>query len=207
MTDAVSGNNLTVKHVDAKRFYRERTYLTLSVDENAFDGTGRGIGLRYGYRSRSEDPQLLAADPYLRYGRNPINFPCEDGSYTWSVAEADARNSGIPGKCTQRIRATGTIRSATENELVRQLAAAFNTDLMIGGSDQLVEGTQWYSNGSAGDRFWQGTSTGSAVDAAYNNFATGEPNDSGNEDGLYFWYTTGEWNGCCGFRPCCRLPC
>lgn len=55
----------------------------------------------------------------------------------------------------------------------------------IGASDQGGENEwSWIGNAAAidGFQFWEGNANGDPVDGAYSNWASGEPNNTGNED-------------------------
>ena len=69
-----------------------------------------------------------------------------------------------------------TITSATENNEVKAVATGSE---WVGGSDIEVEGTWKWVTGEE----W-----------TYSNWNSGEPNNSGNEDGLEFYAHTGKWN-------------
>ncbi len=73
-----------------------------------------------------------------------------------------------------------TVRSASENAFLQPLAAAAGKEMWLAGNDITQEGLwRWQSAGNDTDAFWQGTSTGMKMNAAYTNWAAGEPNDNG----------------------------
>jgi Lectin C-type domain/Domain of unknown function (DUF2341) len=81
------------------------------------------------------------------------------------------------------------VNDATENEYVR---TRISTSSWVGGTDAAVEAAWRWTDDNA--QFWQGTSTGSAVNAAYTNWNTGEPNDGGsNEDCAELASAGGKW--------------
>lgn len=86
-----------------------------------------------------------------------------------------------------------TVTSAAENQLISTKA---NGNGWIGASDAASEGTwKWVTGPEAGTQFWQGTGSGSSVGGNYNNWASGEPNDSGgNEDYAHFYGTSSDSN-------------
>ncbi|NVK07191.1 MAG: putative Ig domain-containing protein, partial [Marivivens sp.] len=85
-----------------------------------------------------------------------------------------------------------TVTSAEENAFVASKLAG---EGWMGASDATTEGAwYWVTGPEAGTQFWQGTSTGTVVGGEYNNWASGEPNDSGsNEDHAHF-LSGGTWN-------------
>lgn len=110
------------------------------------------------------------------------------GSISANEALTDAQNQTAYG-------ATGylaTITSEAENNFV---AARLQGDGWMGASDVTSEGDwKWISGPEAGTSFWSGLSGGAAVGGMYENWATGEPNNAGNEDCGQFYITTGMWN-------------
>ena len=63
VTDAVSGNNLTVKHTSESGFTASEATLTFGVDENAIDGTVVGSVTGVDAEREALIASLLAADP------------------------------------------------------------------------------------------------------------------------------------------------
>lgn len=89
-----------------------------------------------------------------------------------------------------------TITSAEENDYI---ASRLNDAGWMGASDVSVEGDwKWVTGPENGTSFWLGTGSGSAVSGRYENWASGEPNNSGGgagEDCAQFLAgSTGEWN-------------
>ncbi len=84
------------------------------------------------------------------------------------------------------------ITSSDENSFV---AARISQDGWFGASDSGTEGTwKWLDGPESGTTFWIGTASGSAQDGAYENWATGEPNQSGDEDCSQFYANGSGWN-------------
>lgn len=82
------------------------------------------------------------------------------------------------------------ITSSDENSFV---AARITQDGWFGASDSGVEGTwQWLDGPEAGTTFWTGTASGTA--SGYENWAGGEPNQSGDEDCSQFYANGSGWN-------------
>lgn len=84
-----------------------------------------------------------------------------------------------------------TITSLAENQFVASRLAGQG---WMGASDAAVEGVwKWETGPETGVQFWQGLSTGSVTGGLYNNWASGEPNNAGDEDYAHF-LTNGQWN-------------
>ncbi len=82
------------------------------------------------------------------------------------------------------------ITSSDENTFV---ANRLTQDGWFGASDSGVEGTwQWLDGPESGTTFWTGTASGTA--SGYENWATGEPNQSGDEDCSQFYANGSGWN-------------
>lgn len=193
ITESVSGNNLTVKHTTESGFTASEATLTFGVDENAIDGTV--VGSIGGVDAEREAliASLLAADSTLVYSAETGKFyKFWSGSGVYSSAETNAASQLLNGAGGE----LATIRSAHENDLIMQaynLAGASN-GAWLGGTDVTVEGEwRWQDSGNDIDQFWSGASNGYAVDNVYENFASGEPNNSGGEDYLSI-SATGLWN-------------
>ncbi len=106
-----------------------------------------------------------------------------------------------------------TSTSSTENDFIKQ---KLSTDGWIGGSDDYtqinrVKGTTytsqtqtegnwyWVTGPEAGTPISTGNGTPAAVGGAYMNWATGEPNNSGNENFMQFYSANaGKWNDLAG---------
>ena len=96
-----------------------------------------------------------------------VTFQRITGNFNFNQAVLDAENRGGH---------LATITSATENNAVKAVATGSE---WVGGSDTKVEGTWQWVTGEE----W-----------TYSNWNSGEPNNSGNEDGLEFYANTGKWN-------------
>ena len=72
-----------------------------------------------------------------------------------------------------------TIRSQAEQDAVQAIVGT--NDVWIAASDADVEGRwEWDADPDDGVQFWNGDSNGTAVNFEYSNWASGEPNNSGN---------------------------
>ncbi|HBE69261.1 MAG TPA: hypothetical protein DDW52_14020, partial [Planctomycetaceae bacterium] len=192
VTESVSGNNLTVKHTSESGFTASDSTLTVSVEENAIDGTVVGAVSGTDAEREAQIATLLAADPELIYSAETGKFYKAVASSTgWDVASTNAQSTALNGVNGQ----LGTIRSATEQEIVSGLAASMGAELWLGGVDETVEGEwRWIAEGAEADMFWSGDENGYSFDSAYNNWQSGRPdNYNGTQHYLYI-KPDGEWN-------------
>ncbi|HEU0035972.1 MAG TPA: lectin-like protein [Kofleriaceae bacterium] len=86
------------------------------------------------------------------------------------------------------------IGDTAENAFIRTTMDAThgNLDVFIGGSDQALEGTWLWPDGSG---FWMGTSGGAAIAGSYTNWDTFEPNNgSGTDEDCLIMLASGVWN-------------
>ena len=135
----------------------------------------------------------IAPGAYSQATGHFYEFITQQGiSWTAAKAAADARDIyGLKGYLA-------TITSAAENAFAFSKAQAVG---WIGASDAAVEGEwRWADGPENGQQFWQGLSTGSIINGAYNNWAPGEPNNSGNEDYAHF-LGNGQWNDYANTTP------
>ena len=106
---------------------------------------------------------------------------------SWTNAKAAAEQLtffGMQGYLT-------TVTSAAENQFI---LSKIQGQGWMGASDEQVEGVwRWMTGPEAGQQFWQGAAGGSVVNGLYNNWASGEPNNAGNEDYAHF-LNGGQWN-------------
>ena len=192
VSEAVSGNNLTLQHVSG--FTASTPSLTLSVNENAFDGTVVGTVSGIDTEREALIASLLAADPDLRYSAETGKFyKVVSASDDWTVAKTNAESTSLNGINGQ----LAVVRSAAENEVLQELASATSGgSIWLGGSDTAVEGEwRWIESGSDADRFWDGDVDGYQPSGAYTNwFSSTQPNDLGGaEDAIRLDSTNGKW--------------
>lgn len=116
---------------------------------------------------------------------------------SWTSAKVAAENrtyNGMQGYLA-------TVTSAAENGFVVQ---KLEGEGWIGASDAAVEGTwRWVTGPEAGTHFFQrtyhpqffgyGYYSTSVINGEYNNWASGEPNNAGDEDYAHYW-SHGLWN-------------
>lgn len=114
---------------------------------------------------------ILAANPGVDYNADTGNFyKYISATATWSTANTNAATQLINGVAAHLV----TITSADENDYIDALSGAAN--IYIGGTDSGVEGVWRWSGGPENNQqFWQGTSSGSAQNGFYTNFASGQP--------------------------------
>jgi len=90
--------------------------------------------------------------------------------HTASQNAAEASLNGVP-EVTGHL---ATITSQEENDVIFGLLTATS---WLGGSDEEEEGVwRWVEGPEAGEQFWQGVASGSAVNGAYENWHPAEPN-------------------------------
>ena len=94
VTESVSGNNLTVKHVAEAGFTASNPELTFSVDENAVDGTVVGIVSGTDAEREAQIAALLAADTDLVYNAETGKFyEVDSGWHTPTEARTIAEST------------------------------------------------------------------------------------------------------------------
>ena len=132
---------------------------------------------------------LQLAGPVVAYPGNGhyYEFVSAPGTcWTAALAAAAAKTyNGMPGYLA-------TLTSAGENAFVTGQQPG---NFWIGAADNLVEGEwRWKSGPEAGQLFWQGNATGTAVQ--YANWDGGEPNDfqPTGEDFGHIYGMSGKWN-------------
>lgn len=85
-----------------------------------------------------------------------------------------------------------TISSADENNFIAPMLTNLG---WIAASDNIEGNWQWLAGPEFTQQFWNGDSSGSAVSGRYNNWDTGQPNNSsGNEDCAQMNGNTGTWS-------------
>ena len=95
-----------------------------------------------------------------------------------------------------------TLTLQAEQNATAQLIADIGINAWLGGNDSAsegdwrwTEGPEGLANGGLGTPFWSGRSSGSSVGGLFENWGSGEPNDSGNEDYLQISALgAGVWN-------------
>ncbi|MEC9346811.1 MAG: Ig-like domain-containing protein [Pseudomonadota bacterium] len=133
---------------------------------------------------------VLAAPNLTGFIYNP-----ENGHYYKRSAVATNFDGALAGA-----KADGgylvTITSASENAFVFTTVGGGATH-WIAGSDRAVEGVWVYNSGSPEDgfQFWQGDApNGFAVNGAFANWETGQPNSQGGNEDVILLFSGGKWH-------------
>jgi hypothetical protein len=117
--------------------------------------------------------------------------------YEYITSAGDWNTAKTNAESLTRYGASGylaTINSLEENNFVNERLEDAG---WMGASDAAVEGDwKWVTGPEAGTSFWSGAADGSVVGDGYENWNTGEPNNSGsNEDcGQFLSGGSGAWN-------------
>lgn len=107
-----------------------------------------------------------------------------------AISATNARTAALARSINGVSGYLANITSSDENSFV---AARISQDGWFGASDSGVEGTwQWLDGPEAGTTFWIGTAGGTAY--GYENWASGEPNQMGDEDCSQFYANGSGWN-------------
>jgi hypothetical protein len=113
-----------------------------------------------------------------------------DANVTWTAAKAAAEAKTLAGLTGYLV----TITSASEQSFVLTNNVT-SVGRWMGASDAATEGAwRWVTGPEAGVQFWSGSSGGSALNGAYKNWPSSEPNNSADEDYGHFWPSSGLWN-------------
>ena len=114
----------------------------------------------------------LSDADYLHHTQHFYKFISQRGIF-WTQARDAAAGmtyNGLQGYLT-------TITSSIENEFIWNKTQGVG---WIGASDEEAEGVwKWMTGPEAGQQFWQGNFSGNPVNGMYNNWNSGEPNNSG----------------------------
>lgn len=163
----------------------------------AFSGSQADINaalatLRY-RTTRAETVQLTATltSPGVVYfpGNGHMYEVINHGSgISWDDAKIAAE--GLTKNGAQGYLAT--ITSQAENDY---LLGKLIGDGWFGASDaQTEDDWKWVTGPETGTSFWQGLGDGSPVGGLFSNWASGEPNNAGNEDCAQFYSSGSGWN-------------
>ena len=158
VTEAVSGNNLSVKNAVGSGFTASTPTLSLQLNENSVTGTRVGEVHGTDIEREAKIASLLAADSTLHYSAETGKFyKLGSSQTTFSAAQTESLGMTLGGIAGQMV----TIRSANENASVLSIANSVGAYVWLGASDATVEGTwRWQTGNSNNDVFWQGVSSG-----------------------------------------------
>ncbi len=135
---------------------------------------------------------ILNNDPTLSYDAATGKFyRVVNSATTWTAAQTAANSATLNGQSGQ----LATVRSSYENDILWDIARSINADVWIGASDQTVEGTWRWQDGTAdGETFWLGNSAGTQQQGFYQNWKPGEPSATvASEDYARIQVTNGQW--------------
>ena len=193
ITDSVSGNNLTVKHIAGTGFTASEASLTFSLDENSIDGTVVGAVTGIDAEREALIASLLAANPNLHYSAETGKFyEYVDTGMNWTTANSSAQSATLNGINGQLV----AIESADENQIVVDILDFHGgPQAWHRASDSVVEGEWRRGDQSSDELFWQGDGGGTPANEAYSNWDGSNPNDSGgNQDYAKIFASTGLWD-------------
>lgn len=187
----VSNGTLEMGTTDGLTFTGDETGSTLEFSGSLANVNSALATLTYTRASAGADTlevSLVEAGEVF-FGDNGHLYKFISGTITWTAAESAAELQtayGVSGYLA-------TITSEDENDFV---ADRLEGDGWMGASDAASEGDwKWVTGPETGTSFWSGAGGGSAVGGRYENWASGEPNDSGsNEDCAQFYVSNGTWN-------------
>jgi hypothetical protein len=117
--------------------------------------------------------------------------------YMFCTGAREADWSDAKQACEDEDMRLAWLNSSAENAAVVAMLANLGSDaeILFGATDQGSEG-DWLWVG--GEQFWEGDEKGNSVAGRYNNWASGTPNNSSNEDCALVSTVTGTW----GDRTC-----
>lgn len=137
-------------------------------------------------------------------GANEVFFPSNGHLYEYVASNGDWNAANAAAALLTRYGATGYLTTITSQEENDFAAARLAGAGWMGASDAAVEGEwRWVTGPENGTLFWLGAGGGSAQNGNYENWASGEPNNAGDEDCAQFLSGgTGLWND----LPCSGFP-
>jgi hypothetical protein len=126
----------------------------------------------------------------IYYPANGHLYEVVSSTQTWTAAQSAAAGRTKYGAAGY----LATITSAEENAYV---ATRLTSAGWMGASDSGTEGDwKWVTGPENGTSFWSGNGSGTPVSSRYANWATGEPNDAGNNEDCAQFLSggSGQWN-------------
>jgi hypothetical protein len=197
--------------------YDNSSSITTAGDRIAFEATVTNANnalaaLQYRGTTAQTDTISISVET-AGYSSRVVNEVCEPGgavvpcyhyykaitsALTWPQAYTQTTTTAQTVGSTSKMGWLVTITSLDEKNFVNSYV---NVDSWIGAHDSDTYGSsegnwRWVSNsepGVAGQIFWIGQSGGSLQTGFYKNWASGEPNNSGDED-FGQAYSAGGWN-------------
>jgi hypothetical protein len=136
---------------------------------------------------------LLAQDTDLQYNPGTGKFykPVSTATGATDAREAaiDLTLNGVSGQLA-------TVISPYENTVLHSIAKRMDDDIWLGASDSESDGHwYWMQGNTQNTQFWDGVGSGSRVDGAYVNWATGEPgSNAASQDYLILNKSNGSWD-------------
>lgn len=197
--------------------YDNSSSLTTAGDRIAFEATVANANTALAslqYRGTAVQTDTISVSvESAGYSSRVANEVCETGgpvvpcyhyykavssSLTWPQAYSETTNTAQTVGSTSKMGWLVTITSLEEKNFVNSYV---NVDSWIGAHDSDTYGStegnwRWVSNsepGVAGQIFWIGQSGGALQTGFYKNWASGEPNNAGDED-FGQAYAAGGWN-------------
>ena len=187
----VSNGSLTITNTGGLGSLSGTTGSTITFTATVEDANEALETLTYTRNATGSDAlevSLVGASEVFFSGNNHLY------EYIASVGDWDAAETAAAA--LTRYGATGYLTTITSEEENDFAAARLGGAGWMGASDVSVEGAwRWVTGPESGTQFWSGDGSGNTIGGNYANWASGEPNDSGNEDCAQFLSGgSGEWN-------------
>lgn len=192
--NAATGS-ITVANTAALNYEWRNTYtLTIRGTDNGFGALSSTRNVTINITNVNEAPTFVLSQEFTQ--NNPgTYYNAATGNFYRYVSATVTQAAAATAAAGQTLNGVGghlvTITSAAENTYVRNLISAIS---WLGGTDATVEGEwRWTAGPESGQMFWLGGIGGSVQGGLYANWASGQPDNSGNEDGLTM-QVAGTWN-------------
>lgn len=181
----------TTSSLSAPQGYTTADWTSGTADEISFEGSLTNVNNALGalaYRGFGGTLTTTASTAGAAYyaGTGRFYEYVASGDIDWDDARDDAADRTLNGESGY----LATITSEGEMDFIVEKIGG-SSPAWISGDDADTEGEWRYSSGPEdGDQFWQGTSSGSTVNSAFEDWCAGEPNNSGGEDYLQITFDT-----------------